>query len=187
MIAKLAARLTARTPKRFLPVPAPAVARVDPSGDERVTICTRADAAVILGSEDAVRDAVAAGHLLELPAVCMPATFRELFAGIALVSTTGVGVASHGGGVVHLTQPDGGTSRVSATLYEVLRRSITGAVDLPTVIDRVVRKDAGRADVVIAEIVTHLRGLLDGGSVVLARATGRTAGILLKERQLAGV
>lgn len=187
MIAKLAARLTARAPKRFLPLPVPSVARAHESIDDRITVTTHADAAVILGSDAAVRYAIADGRLLELPAVCSAAQFRELFADIALVSTTRVGVASHSGGVVHLTQPDGGTSRVTTTLYEVLRRSVTGAVGLPTVIDRVVRKDTGRADVVIAEIVTQLRTLLAGGAVVLERAHGRSADVLLKERQLAGV
>lgn len=132
----------------------------------RVTPCTRGYAAAELGSGAAMQAMVSAGVLRELPAHCSEASFREIFESVSIVSRTGVAVQSHGKGVVHLATPSGSTVRVSTALYEVLRRSTTGTVPIPTVIDRVAPK-WGDPWLIIREIIDSLRALISSGAVVL--------------------
>lgn len=174
---KLSGRVAARRPRTFLPRPTAGVVLLEPfklapgtdaSALSRMTPCTRTEAAEHLGSGEALHALIDGGAVRELPASCTPEQFRGLFADVAIVSRNGVAVASHGNGIVELVAPAGGTTRVSTALYEVLRRSTTGTVPMPTVIDRVAPKWGG-TDPIIAEVITRLRALLASGAVVLVR------------------
>lgn len=134
----------------------------------RVTPCSHAYAIAECGTQAAVHAMLQDGALRELPAHCTPAQFRELFADISLVSRTGVAVQSHGKGAVHLAAPAGGTVKVITALYEVLRRSTTGSVPVPVVIDRVAPKWGG-PEPIIAEVIGSLRALLASGAVALVQ------------------
>lgn len=173
MFKKLAARTISRRPRQFLPGGAPCVVLLEPvvpaddlSPLHRMTPCPPAAAEALLGSAGAMRDLLAAGSLRELPGVCTPELFRTVFADVSMVSRNKVAVAQHGGGRVDLATPAGGTVTVTTALYEVLRRSITGTVPLPTVIDRVAPKWGGSGPV-IAELVSVLKPLMASGAVAL--------------------
>lgn len=66
-----------------------------------------------------------------------------------------------------LASPSGGTVRVSQGLYETLRRSTTGGISVPHVIERIVRGNGVEGDRILLELVAVLADLLRTGAAYL--------------------